>query len=108
MVTIGRNAAIAYIGGHAFAGFPAWILWLSIHLYSLISFRNRLLVLVNWSWDYLFYERAVRLIVSLPVSRTLGPKKIFSGVDSKGPVFPNKTNLGGDDHPEIEPGRSKP
>jgi NADH dehydrogenase len=69
MVTIGRNAAIAYIGGHAFAGFPAWILWLSIHLYGLIGFRNRLLVLINWAWDYLFFERAVSLIVSLPVSQ---------------------------------------
>ncbi len=70
MVTIGRNAAIAYIHGHAFSGFPAWILWLSIHLYSLIGFRNRLFVLINWAWDYLFYEHAVRLIVSLPVPRT--------------------------------------
>ncbi|MGD0752589.1 MAG: NAD(P)/FAD-dependent oxidoreductase [Anaerolineales bacterium] len=92
MVTIGRNAAIAYIWGHAFAGFPAWILWLSIHLYSLIGFRNRLLVLINWAWDYLFYERAVRLVVSLPVSRTMEPKKIFSGVDSTDTVFPNRTN----------------
>ncbi len=71
MVTIGRNAAIAYISGHAFAGFPAWILWLSIHLYGLIGFRNRLLVLINWAWDYLFFERAASLIVSLPVSRTI-------------------------------------
>jgi NADH dehydrogenase len=71
MVTIGRNAAIAYIWGHAFAGFLAWILWLRIHLYRLIGFRNRLLVLINWVWDYLFYERAVRLIVPLPVSRTI-------------------------------------
>jgi NADH dehydrogenase len=92
MVTIGRNAAIAYIWGHAFAGFPAWILWLSIHLYSLIGFRNRLLVLINWAWDYLFYERAVRLVVSLPVSRTMEPKKIFTGVDSTDTVSPNRTN----------------
>ena len=69
MVTIGRNAAIAYVGGHAFAGFPAWILWLGIHLYGLIGFRNRLLVLINWAWDYFFFERAVGLIASSPVSR---------------------------------------
>jgi NADH dehydrogenase len=78
MATIGRNAAIAHIWGHAFTGFPAWILWLSIHLYGLIGFRNRLLVLINWAWDYLFYERAVRLIVSLPVSQTTESKKIPS------------------------------
>jgi len=70
MVTIGRNAAAAYVWGHAFAGFPAWILWLSIHLYGLIGFRNRLLVLFNWAWDYLFFERTVSLIVSLPISQT--------------------------------------
>jgi NADH:ubiquinone reductase (H+-translocating) len=71
MATIGRNAAVASIWGHALAGFPAWILWLSIHLYSLIGFRNRLLVLINWAWDYLFFERTVSLIVSLPVLRTI-------------------------------------
>jgi hypothetical protein len=39
---------------------------LGVHIYRLIGFRNRLLVLVNWAWDYLFFERGVRLIVSLP------------------------------------------
>jgi NADH:quinone reductase (non-electrogenic) len=62
MVTIGRNAAAVYLGGRAFTGFPAWVLWLSVHLFNLIGFRNRLLVLINWAWDYFFYERAVRLI----------------------------------------------
>ncbi len=81
MATIGRNSAIASIGGTVVTGFPAWILWLSIHLFSLIGFRNRLLVLINWAWDYLFYERAVRLIVSLPVSRTKLKKKEFSEDD---------------------------
>ena len=69
MVTIGRNSAIAHVWGRAFTGFPAWLLWLSIHLYGLIGFRNRLLVLIHWAWDYLFFERAVSLIASLPVSR---------------------------------------
>jgi NADH dehydrogenase len=96
MATIGRNAAIAYIWGHAFAGFPAWLLWLSIHLYTLIGFRNRLLVLINWAWDYLFYERAVRLIVSLPASRDMRSKDKSSGGDSKGAVVsnPNTTKKG--------------
>jgi NADH dehydrogenase len=62
MATIGRNAAVAVLAGHAFSGFPAWILWLAIHIASLIGFRNRLLVLTNWAWDYLFFERGVRLI----------------------------------------------
>ena len=64
MATIGRNAAIAHVWGYPFAGFPAWLLWLGLHLYGLIGFRNRLLVMIDWAWDYLFYERAVKLIVS--------------------------------------------
>ncbi len=70
MVTIGRNAAVAYLGGRIFTGFAAWMLWLSVHLFNLIGFRNRLLVLINWAWDYLFYERAVRLI--LPLDKVKG------------------------------------
>ena len=65
MVTIGRNAAVVQIRGRSFTGFPAWVLWLGVHLFNLIGFRNRLLVLINWAWDYLFYERALRLIVPL-------------------------------------------
>ncbi|HEX7621060.1 MAG TPA: NAD(P)/FAD-dependent oxidoreductase [Anaerolineales bacterium] len=95
MVTIGRNAAIAYIGGHAITGFPAWILWLTIHLYSLIGFRNRLLVLINWAWDYLFFERAVHLIVSLPGSQTRKAKETSSGVDSKVTIISKPDNSGG-------------
>jgi NADH dehydrogenase len=63
MVTIGRNAAVAYVWGRAFTGFPAWLLWLSVHLVNLIGFRNRLFVLINWAWGYFFYERAVHLIL---------------------------------------------
>ena len=55
MATIGRNRAVADLRGRAFMGFPAWLLW------------NRIFVLINWAWDYFFYERAVRLI--LPSSK---------------------------------------
>jgi NADH dehydrogenase len=65
MATIGRNAAVAHFAGFAVSGFAAWVVWLSVHLVKLIGFRNRLLVLINWAWDYLFYERAVRLILPL-------------------------------------------
>ena len=62
LATIGRNAAVAYIGGIAFKGFIAWVVWLIVHILQLIGFRNKLFVLMNWSWDYFFYERAARLI----------------------------------------------
>jgi NADH dehydrogenase len=63
MVILGRNAAVARIGGRSFTGFPAWVLWLLVHIYKLIGFRNRLVVLINWAWDYFFYERAQRVIL---------------------------------------------
>jgi NADH dehydrogenase len=66
MATIGRNAAVAHYAGLAITGFPAWLVWLGVHLAKLIGFRNRLMVLTNWAWDYFLYERAVRLI--LPTS----------------------------------------
>jgi NADH dehydrogenase len=62
MIAIGRNAAGVAIGPMTYTGFFAWMLWLFVHLFNLIGFRNRLMVLVNWAWDYLFYERAVRFI----------------------------------------------
>lgn len=62
LATIGRNAAVAYIHGISFRGFPAWVVWLVVHLIQLIGFRNKLVVLINWAWDYLFYERGARLI----------------------------------------------
>ncbi len=63
MATIGRNAAVASVGGLALTGFPAWVAWLGVHLVKLIGFRNRLFVLINWAWDYFLFERMVRLIV---------------------------------------------
>jgi len=65
MVTIGRNAAAAYLWGRAFTGVAAWLLWLGVHLFNLIGFRNRLLVLINWAQDYFFRERIVSRILPL-------------------------------------------
>ena len=67
MATIGRNAAAVKLGRWTSTGFVAWILWVGVHLMRLVGFRNRLLVLVNWAWDYFLFERAVRVI--LPTSK---------------------------------------
>jgi NADH dehydrogenase len=75
MVAIGRNAAVAQLRGRSFIGFPAWLIWVGVHIFKLIGFRNRLVVMINWVWDYLFYERSVRLIIPLGQSNS---KKIRS------------------------------
>jgi NADH dehydrogenase len=62
MATIGRNAAVADFGWVRFAGFPAWLAWLFIHVLFLIEFENRLLVLMQWAWNYFTRNRAARLI----------------------------------------------
>ena len=62
MATIGRSAAVAVSHGFRFRGYLAWLVWLLLHLYYLIGFRNRLLVLMNWSYYYFFHERQVRVI----------------------------------------------
>lgn len=64
MATIGRSTAVAVTRGISFSGFAAWLVWLVLHLYYLIGFRNRVVVLLNWAWYYWFHERQVRLITA--------------------------------------------
>lgn len=63
LATVGRNAAVADLRGRTFTGFVAWLIWLSVHLFKLIGFRNRLVVVLDWAWDYFLFERVVRLIL---------------------------------------------
>jgi len=69
LATIGRAAAVAQFGKIHISGFLAWLAWLFIHIFFLIGFRNRLIVMIQWAWSYLTYERGARLITgdtSLP------------------------------------------
>jgi NADH dehydrogenase len=63
MATIGRRRAVMQRGGFRSAGMLAWVLWLLVHIYFLSGFRNRLFVLIQWSWSYLTFARGTRLIV---------------------------------------------
>lgn len=63
MATIGRNRAVAEIAGMRFTGILAWWLWAVVHILQLISFRNRLFVFLQWTWDYFGYNRNARVIV---------------------------------------------
>jgi len=62
MATIGRNAAVVHMGSINIKGFVAWIIWSFVHILRLINFRNRAVVFSKWVWDYLVYERVVRII----------------------------------------------
>ena len=62
MATIGRAAAVAVIGGRKLSGLIAWLAWLFVHIVFLIGFRNRILVLLQWAWSYLSWQRGARLI----------------------------------------------
>ena len=65
LATVGRNHAVAHVFGRAFTGFAAWLLWIAVHIAKLVGFRNRVVVLTNWAWDYFTYERFARLILPL-------------------------------------------
>jgi NADH:ubiquinone reductase (H+-translocating) len=62
LATIGRAAAIAQFGKLHISGYFAWLAWLFVHVFFLIGFRNRLIVMIQWAWSYLTYERGARLI----------------------------------------------
>ncbi|NLG98829.1 MAG: NAD(P)/FAD-dependent oxidoreductase [Chloroflexi bacterium] len=62
MATIGRSNAVVALGKIKIAGFIGWVIWLVVHIYQLIGFRNRLAVMLDWAWSYIFYERVSRLI----------------------------------------------
>ncbi len=66
MATIGRSAAVAWVGRFKCSGLLAWLAWLFIHLIFLVGFRNRVAVLMQWAYSYFSYKRSARLITYLP------------------------------------------
>ena len=69
LATIGRNAAVVTIGRLKLSGFAAWLVWLVAHIYFLINFRNRLVVMIDWAWAYWSYQRYARIIIRGAKSR---------------------------------------
>lgn len=63
MATIGRKCAVAEIGKAKFGGLPAWLLWLVVHLRSILGVKNKFIVLLNWMWNYFNYKQSLRLIL---------------------------------------------
>ncbi|MGI4938557.1 MAG: NAD(P)/FAD-dependent oxidoreductase, partial [Janthinobacterium lividum] len=64
LATIGRSSAIAQVGGLKFSGLPAWLFWLFVHIYFLIGFRSRMVVLTDWAWAYFSFQRSARIVVA--------------------------------------------
>jgi NADH:ubiquinone reductase (H+-translocating) len=64
LATVGRNKAVADLPIKIkLSGFIGWFIWMTVHLYSIVGFRNKLVVLANWMWNYLNYDRGIRLII---------------------------------------------
>ena len=63
LATIGRSAAVVQIGKLKLSGWPAWVTWLLAHVYFLIGFRNRLVVLIDWAWAYWTFQRYARIVI---------------------------------------------
>jgi NADH dehydrogenase len=70
LATIGRRRAVAHLKGRSFGGLIAWVLWAAVHIYFLIGFRNRLLVMIQWAWLYLAWSAGARLITGDRSGRT--------------------------------------
>ena len=90
MATIGRNSGVAQLGPVKLSGFLGWGMWLVVHLANIVTFRNRVVVLVNWIWDYFFYDRPVRLILRSIEARAPG---VVPGEAVK-PVLPRAEGRG--------------
>src|ERR1019366_3493052 len=90
LATIGRAAAVAQFGKVHISGYLAWLSWLFIHVLFLIGFRNRVLVMLQWAWSYLTYERSARLVtgeasvISVPSMDYAEQAAQHSGGDGQG------------------------
>lgn len=83
MATIGRNRAVVELPRLSFQGLFAWYVWMFVHLVSLIGFRNRVIVLVNWLWNYMNYDRGIRLIIRPFIKNKTAASEIPTETTSK-------------------------
>ncbi len=74
MATVGRNLAVAEIGGLKLKGIVAWMVWMFVHLMSIIGVKNKIFVLINWVWQYFTYDQSLRLIIHPTNKKERAPK----------------------------------
>lgn len=78
MATVGRNAGVAHLpGGFELTGFLGWATWLVVHVYYLVGFRNRASAIASWAWDYLRFDRPIRIILQTSAVET--PARVSPG-----------------------------
>ena len=92
MATVGRNKAVMDVGKVHSQGFIAWLLWLVVHLRSILGIRNKLMVFLNWVWNYITYDDSIRMIVY-----ATKPKEIRERMERE-----RRTHLGTDLLAEME------
>ena len=80
---IGRGRAVADIGKAHFSGFIAWLLWIFVHIFFLIGFRNRVIVLMEWAFSYWTYGRGARLIANASLEDGARSADIASASDRR-------------------------
>jgi NADH dehydrogenase len=88
LATIGRAAAVADFGRMHISGYFAWLAWLFVHIFFLIGFRNRLIVMIEWAWAYFTYDRSARLITGDATLPGWGQPQNSSTAESVGSSAP--------------------
>jgi NADH dehydrogenase len=96
LATIGRSRAIAMVDRMHLSGFIAWLAWLFVHIFYLIGFKNRLVVLITWAWSYVTYKRGARLVVGyLPPKKRVEELGLPSRTPSDRGADPNRAEIQG-------------
>ena len=83
LATIGRAAAVAQFGKVHISGFLAWLSWLFIHIFFLIGFRNRIIVMIQWAWSYFTYDRSARLITGESPTATIPAMELAEELEAR-------------------------
>ncbi len=89
MATVGRNLAVVDLPFWSFGGFFAWLTWMFVHLFSIVGVKNRVLIFINWFWNYVTYDQSLRLIIRAKPPRAEMPaeqKKAQEGQGTASPV----------------------
>jgi NADH:ubiquinone reductase (H+-translocating) len=77
MATVGRNLAVVDLPFWKFQGFFAWLTWMFVHLISIVGVKNRLLIFINWLWNYATYDQSLRLIIKPKILKEKEPAELL-------------------------------